>query len=303
MGVISSIGDAPGNPVIDRETCTNCGDCARICPAGVLIETSQGIEIDNTSAFGCIACGQCMMVCPLECIAVTGRNASPQDLVPLPGREERATAGQLEALLLARRSIRNFTAEDVPREVIERVVAAAATAPMGIPPWEVGITVFHGRDKVGELAKDTVDSYAGLLKIIDNPFARMLCRLFMKKTVRQQFESFILPLGRILVEGKRQGKDYVLYNAPAALLFHVSPYADGADAFIACTYAMIAAESLGLGTCMIGCAAPVLGRRNELLKKYGLPEGNTPKIVLILGYHESPHRRAIRRSFQSVTYY
>ncbi|HEX9078373.1 MAG TPA: nitroreductase family protein, partial [Desulfuromonadaceae bacterium] len=84
---------------------------------------------------------------------------------------------------------------------------------------------------------------------------------------------------------------------------HVSPYADGADAFIACTYAMLAAASLGLGTCMIGCAAPVLGRRKELLKKYGLPEGNAPKIVLILGYHGSPHRRAIRRNFQSVTYY
>ena len=303
MGVISSLGDAPGNPVIDREICTECGACTAICPLEVLTKTSGGIAINNINAFGCIACGQCMMVCPLDCIAVTGRNLDPDDIVALPAKERRATADQLEALLLSRRSIRRFTEEDISRDLIDCVVAAAATAPMGIPPWEVGVTIFHGRNKVGELAKDTAESYAGLLKIFDNPLAKGLSVLIMKKTVRQQFQSFILPLGRILVDGQQKGTDYVLYNAPAAILFHVSPYADGADAFIACTYAMIAAESLGLGTCMIGCVAPVLARRKELLKKFGIPEGNSPKIVLILGHHQSPHRKAIRREFQSVAYY
>jgi ferredoxin len=303
MGVISSLGDAPGNPVIDRDVCTLCGACAAICPVEVLTEGDNGIAINNTNAFGCIGCGQCMMVCPLDCIAVTGRNLDPGDIVALPAKERRATADQLDALLLSRRSIRRFTGDDVSRDLIDRVVTVAATAPMGIPPWEVGVTIFHGRDKVGELARDTVDSYAGLLKIFDNPLAKGLSRLLMKKTVWQQFQSFILPLGRILLEGRGKGRDYVLYNAPVAFLFHVSPYADGADAFIACTYAMIAAESLGLGSCMIGCAAPVLGRRKEILKKYGLPAGNSPKIVLILGYHQSPHRKAIRREFQSVAYY
>ena len=303
MGVISSLGDAPGNPVIDRESCTECGLCAVICPLEVFTKSANGIAVNNTNAFGCIGCGQCMMVCPIDCVTVTGRNLGAGDIVALPAKECRATADQLEALLLSRRSIRRFTADDVSRDLIDRVVTAAATAPMGIPPWEVGVTIFHGRDKVDELARDTAESYAGLLKILDNPLAKGLSGLFMKKTVRQQLQSFILPLGRVLVEGREKGADYVLYNAPAALLFHVSPYADGADAFIACTYAMIAAESLGLGSCMIGCVAPVLGRRKELLKKYRIPAGNSPKIVLILGYHQSLHRKAIRREFQSVAYY
>ena len=46
--------------------------------------------------------------------------------------------------------------------------------------------------------------------------------------------------------------DLLFYGAPCVLLFHQSPYADPVDGHIACTYAMIAAESLGLGTCMIG---------------------------------------------------
>lgn len=70
-----------------------------------------------------------------------------------------------------------------------------------------------------------------------------------------------------------------------------------------CTCAMVAAEALGLGTCVIGCAAPPLARHKELLKKYGLPEGNVPKIVLIMGYPAVTYRKAIRRPFQSVNYF
>jgi nitroreductase len=172
---------------------------------------------------------------------------------------------------------------------------------MGIPPWEVGVTVLHGREKVRELAWDTADAYERLLKFFESPVGALFRRT-MKKPARQQFQSFILPLGRILVEGKKKGSDYVLYDAPSALLFHASPYGDGADAFIACTYAMVAAEAMGLGTCMIGCVAPVLERRKDLMEKYGLPVGHIPKIVLILGYSAVRFRKAIHRPFLSVGY-
>lgn len=299
MGIITSFGDEAGHPVIDRATCTVCGECADICPGEVLSRRDGEIRIDQSRGFGCIACGQCMMVCPSDSIAVTGRRLSPGDVIDLPAPELRATFGQLEALMLSRRSIRRFRDEAVPREAIDKVIAAAATAPMGIPPWEVGVTVFHGRDKVRDLARDTADAYEKLLKFFEGP-AGFFFKLMMKRPARQQFDSFILPLGRILVEGKKKGADYVLYDAPAALLFHASPYGDGADAYIACTYAMVAAEAMGLGTCMIGCLPPVLERRKDLMKKHGVPDGNIPKLMLILGYPAVRFRKAIRRPFHSV---
>ncbi|MBE0603135.1 MAG: nitroreductase family protein, partial [Deltaproteobacteria bacterium] len=98
----------------------------------------------------------------------------------------------------------------------------------------------------------------------------------------------------------KKGVDYVLYDAPATLLFHTSPYSDGADAYIACTCGMIAAEAMGLGTCMIGCLPPVLERRKDLKRKHGIPEGHTPRIALILGYPAVRFRKGIRRPFLSV---
>ena len=62
------------------------------------------------------------------------------------------------------------------------------------------------------------------------------------------------------------------------------------------------AESAGLGTCMIGCSAPILARSRPLKKKYLIPENHTPVLVLLLGYHDQPHQQAIRRRFQSVRY-
>jgi len=43
MSVISSLGEVSGVPVIDRATCTLCGDCAEACPT--VIEPSQSLPV------------------------------------------------------------------------------------------------------------------------------------------------------------------------------------------------------------------------------------------------------------------
>jgi nitroreductase len=84
------------------------------------------------------------------------------------------------------------------------------------------------------------------------------------------------------------------------LIFHNSPYADAAEAFIACTYAMLAAESLGLGSTMIGAAAPILQRNPALCRRLGIPAHHTPAIALILGHPGAHFRRTLRRHFVST---
>lgn len=303
MGVPYAGGSEAGHPVIDKTQCIACGVCVEICPVGVLELSDGRVVADDDRGIGCIACAHCMMVCPTGAITVKGREIERAATVPVPSREWNASPDQLESLLVSRRSVRRFKADEVPRPVLDRVIDAAATAPMGIPPWEVGIVAFHGRERVRELAQDTAKTYRSMLRMMDNGVARRLMRVTMKRQTREQMEGFILPLGREIVASHKAGTDKVLYDAPAALLFHTSPYADQSDATIACTYAMLAAEAAGLGTTMIGCASPVLARRKPLLAKYGLPPGNLPRIILVLGYAAVHFHRAIRRPFASVNYY
>ena len=86
-----------------------------------------------------------------------------------------------------------------------------------------------------------------------------------------------------------------------AMLFHHDPQTDPADAHIAATYAMLAAQSLGLGSCMLGtCSA--LGYARPFKAKYGIPPGNKIGLGLVLGYPAATFLRGVRRKMTSVAF-
>ncbi len=299
MTVMHSLYRETGKVRIDEETCNQCGQCAKICPADVLTMDKGHVQVCDNSPFGCIACGHCMMVCPEGAIRVTGRGLSPDDLIPLPPKESRATGEQLAALMRSRRSVRRFQNRDVPSELLDRIVELAATAPMGIPPWDVGCVVINGREAVQHLAAEIIKGYKQFLTIF-RPWVLMLMRPFVGRATYDQFRHFIQPLAQSYVNGRNEGRDILFYDAPAVLIFHHSPYAEAIDAAIACTYAMLAAESFGLGNTIIGGAPPILQRNRPLCDDLGIPRGNTPSLALIVGYPTTHFKRAVVRRFTTV---
>jgi nitroreductase/NAD-dependent dihydropyrimidine dehydrogenase PreA subunit len=295
MAVRHSIYDVGGTVTVNQETCIRCGECTRICPSEVLAMVEEQVRV-VPSPFDCSACGHCMMVCPTGSVQVRGRGLSPEDLRPLPPPEARADADALEALMRSRRSMRRFTPEEVSPELLRRIVEMAATAPMGIPPWDVGCVIVRGRDRVQALAEQIVKSYAGMRKIF-KPWVVSIMRPFIGKPAAEMFRTLVLPLAEKYVEARAQGKDLLFYDAPAVLLFHHSPYAEAVDAAIACTYAMLAAEALGLGSTIIGGAPPVLQKNKALCRELGIPEGHKPAFALIVGHPANRFRHTIRRRF------
>ncbi len=299
MPVMHSMYRESGKVEIDGQNCVKCGKCVEICTIDVLAMTDEKVCVREDNPFGCVSCGHCMMVCPKGCITLTGRGVSPEDLVPLPPPEKRATADALAALMMSRRSIRRFTDLEVDKADIERIVEMASSAPMGIPPWDVGCVTVLGREKVRELAAEIIKGYEGFLKIF-RPWLLSLMRPFTGRAKYEQFRYFIRPLAEMYVGSFRKGRDVLFYDAPAVMIFHHSHYAEEVDVAIACTYAMLAAESLGLGSTIIGGAPPILQRNKALCRKLGIPSGNTPAMALILGHPDVSFRRAIRRRFSSA---
>jgi ferredoxin/nitroreductase len=299
MPVIHSMYREAGKVEIDGQSCTKCGKCVEVCTIDVLTMTDGRVAVRDDNPFGCVSCGHCMMVCPKGCITVTGRGVSPEDLAQLPPLEERATADALAALMLSRRSVRRFSDREVAPSDIKRIVEMAASAPMGIPPWDVGCVTVLGREKVRELAARIVKGYEGFLKIF-RPWLLALLRPFTGRVAYEKFRHFIVPLAEMYVESSSEGRDVLFYDAPAVMIFHHSPYAEIVDVTIACTYAMLAAESLGLGSTIIGGAPPILQRNKALCRSLGIPSGSTPAIALILGHPDVEFRRAVRRRFSSV---
>lgn len=257
------------------------------------------VFVDQSRLFGCIACGQCMAVCPQDCIEVCGRALKPEDRFELLPPEKRTDYESLLGLLEARRSVRRYRDWPVDRAMIEKILQAAATAPMGIPPSDVRVRVFEGRETVNGFAADFIEFVRKWQWLAEWPF-NWLWRVFYGKAMSETLETFALPLFEHLVKCQAEGEDDLLHRAPLAMLFYGGSYNDPADAEVAATYAMLAAEALGLGSCMIGSVAPLLRYSKKLKEKYGLQTDMQGGIMVVFGHPEVQYKRGIRRSFAEV---
>jgi ferredoxin len=301
MSIKTSRTDENAKILIDAARCTACGLCVQICKDLSLEIKDDTLRVSEKPLFGCMACGHCAAVCPNQAITIEGRTFSPADVLELPPAEARANYEQLFALMQSRRSVRDFQDRAVEPEVIEKIVQAAATAPMGLPPSDVGLLVLNGKEKVREFSWDFID-FAKTRKWFFSPAMLMVFRLLMGKEAYEFFKSFAAPLFDFLIARKEEGEDWLLYGAPLAIYFSGSPYADPADTTIAATYAILAAESLGLGSCMIGSIAPLLRYGQKLKQKYGIPVKSRDGMMVIFGYPKFKFRRSLRRTFREVDY-
>lgn len=86
------------------------------------------------------------------------RDLFSADITLLPPATIRADHASLHALLAARRSTRNFLQRPVEPEIIDRILASAVTAPVGIPPSDVGVLVFRTPAAITTLRDDLTDA-------------------------------------------------------------------------------------------------------------------------------------------------
>lgn len=282
---------------IDASKCTVCGLCVKVCKGAPLYIEDHRVQVDQSRVFGCIACGQCMAVCPNKAIRVNGRDMSPEDVIELPKEESRAGYESLKALMISRRSVRNYKKQDVDPEIINKILAAAATAPNGLGSSDVEVLVFDGQEKVQAFTSDLIAALKKYLWFV-SPAMLRIYKLFMKKESYDSFSSFASTASTTFVKGFEAGEDWMTYSAPLAIYFHSSPYADPIDPYIPATYSVLAAQALGLGSCMLGTPNIILNYLGKNLKeKYGIPKKNKNGILVIFGYPEFKYSFALKRRF------
>jgi len=288
---------------IDEEKCILCGKCVEVCK-DFSIEIKENTVVTAASPiFGCIGCGHCMAVCPEGAIEIKGREISAEDLFILPDATAAANYNQLLALLERRRSVREFTDKEVSAEVTEKILKAARNSPMGLPPSDVNVLVLSSKESVRNFGLDFCDYLRDMQWFVSGWFLALM-RPFWGKSNEEMFRGFIRPLFKFFTKESARGVNMVTYDAPLAMYFYGSPYTDPADPIIAATVAMYAAESLGLGTCMIGSVHPLIqnGKRaRQFRDKYKIKYTSREGLIVLFGYPAVKYEKGIRRTFASET--
>jgi nitroreductase len=182
-----------------------------------------------------------------------------------------------------RRSIREYLSREVSGEIIRQLLDAGRYAPSALnrQPWE--FVVVTDRELIREMSYSITRTMRRVL-----PFLPLL-----KVFAGREFDERAVAA---LKKTAASAGDSVFYDAPL-LIFIASKKTyrwAGADCALAAQNIMLAAHSLGLGSCFIGRIV-FLSAQRKLLRKIGLGRGHKIHAALCLGYPKNAQRTFSRR--------
>ena len=288
--------------VIDQESCIGCGLCVEVCPAGTISMQNGKAAVTGSYSMGC---GHCETVCPVEAIRVESLEhpfslaSIPVDPRWLPPGEY--DAGQLVRLMLSRRSCRNYAANEIAREVLEDLVLIGTTAPSGTNAQLWSFTILANREEVVSLGEQIAGFYRRLNRMAAKRWLRFFARLFGGNGLGKYYRRYFKTVEEGLLLWDREGVDTLFHGAVAAILVGGKKSASTPmeDALLASMNIMLAAHSLGLGSCMIGFAVEALKRDRKIRASMQVPDDESVYAVIALGYpREKYHKTALRKKIE-----
>jgi nitroreductase/ferredoxin len=254
---------------IDKKTCTKCGACAAVCPAGLFVFKNGEYPqpVPDIRSF-CIRCGHCVAVCPTG--SVMHREMPLEKCLPI-GTAPGVNFEQCAGLIRGRRSIRAYTDKPVSREDIARLIDVARYAPTGGNSQEIYWLVFEGKEEMKRLSE------------IGEEWMRATAKAGPEAATR---------MGK-MIKLQETGKDGFLRGAPALIVAY-SPKTNPGGATngaIALGYLDLAANSMGLGCMWAGFFMFAAASFPPMIKAIALPEGQQVCGAMTIGYGKYRYAR------------
>ncbi len=284
--------------IIDQDRCNGCGLCVKVCPAKTISMQDGKAVVTGPYSMGC---GHCEAVCPVGAIRVTALE-SPFSLATievdnrwLPFGEN--DTGQLVRLMRSRRSCRNYSGQPVDLHLLEDLVKIGTTAPSGTNSQLWTFSILASRREVETVGEQVAYFFKKLNRLAEKPWARFFSRLFGNDALGRYFEKHYKSAQEGLSLWEETGKDTLFHGAPAAILVGAAPGASCPceDALLASQNILLAAHSMGLGSCMIGFAVEAVNRDEKIRKLLSIPKEEKIYSVIALGYPAEKYQRPALR--------
>ena len=186
-----------------------------------------------------------------------------------------------------RRSIRNYLDKPLPKEIIEEIILAGRYAPSAEnrQPWR--FIVITNKQLINELSLRVKKQIAKILEKRGK---------WKKKFKELEDERLVLFLKAI----SNSKEDVVFYDAPALIFIIAKDEIFNLESCACCAEnMMLAAWSLGIGSCWIGLAN-FLELDEEAMEKIGMPTGYKIMACIIFGYPMKIPKATIRNPSSDV---
>ncbi len=278
-------------PQIFKERCTGCERCVAICPSFVL--TMAGGKAELLRPEWCIECDHCGGVCPSEAIF---RDGMAYERHPGGGKGSAVPSDLLHLLLRERRSIRNYTADPVPKETLAQILDAGRYGPTGTNSQNVHYIVLTSPDQIHELRAMTLRFYEKVFSRADHWIGRILLTLLTgRRTVAYLRES--LPKMKVAREAFDRGQDRLFYHAPVVMIAHAESW-DSSSSFncsVALYHCSLKAHALGLGCCFNGFLVNAVNHDRKIKRWLAIPADHRCYAAMVLGYPGITYPNLVRR--------
>ena len=183
----------------------------------------------------------------------------------------------------SRRSIRNYREEALSKEIIEKIIEAGRYAPSAEnrQPWR--FIVITSREATKKLSDETKKQIEWILK---------KRRKLRKRYPELDDKQTILFLQAVA----RASKDVIFHDAPV-VIFIITENKAFYDESCACAAEnmMLAAWSMGIGSCWIGFAK-FLEMSNDAMKMLDIPAEHHIAACLVFGYPEKVPKKPLPRN-------
>jgi len=278
-------------PVVVEKDCIGCERCVAVCPSFVLDMVKGKSEVARGD--WCIGCGHCGAVCPTEAILYEGIYL---EMHPKKGEVSAISPEVLELLLRERRSVRNYTPDPVPKEVLNKILDAGRYAPTGTNSQNVHYVLLTSPDRIEELRRMTIRFYDRIFSRARGRFGTLLFSLIAGRKTAEYLRAS-LPKVEYANELMKQGKDCLFYHAPVVILTHAESW-DPCSSFncsVALYHCSLIAHTLGLGCCFSGFLSNAVNHAPKIKEWLGVPSDHNCYSAMTLGFPNVKYLRLVHR--------
>jgi len=337
------VSGVPFNIVVDEEKCVGCGLCVKQCPTQTLklgkkdAAGRRKLSFVNMGDYFpqiCIACHNCEVVCPHGALEIphyyqvdkgywkthfdypdVRHNGYPnpfmvEETPEFSSIEDKLT--ETEKVIFKRRSVRMYRKKQVPKEAIHRILEAGRFAPSAgnNQPWQ--FIVIRDPQLLAEIGAATL---AWTTKMTNLYQGRNFWRQALKKSLailrpKAIDQRPMLAMQALITPNCRKEPLDVFFGAKTCILVLQNSLGisnPSFDAGLCCQNMVLAAHSLGLGTCYVGFVSGAMNMDRSMgviKKRLGIKwPYNCVATAITVGYPAVQTDGAVKREFPKVRWF